>query len=203
MRIHIGQTTSIFQVGAINRSLNQNRTDKEQPAGALMRTDVAVISPRGKSAGILANLMNQKELIQSNKELLITQTLKEEDGGSAADLQEQLEEYEKQLDTVNGQIAAEMTKQADNTGEQNSIGQKNQTAEEPGPDDDEIEKLTKLSVDLEKTQTADQARVRREGEKRVCEAELKLGSAAAEQKLDKIKEMENIMGKWAPLWKKQ
>lgn len=203
MRINIGQTTSLFQAGAINRSLNQNHAEKGQQSGAPIRCDVAVISPQGKSASILANLMNQKELIQSNKESLIARTLDEENGGCTAGLQEQLEEYEKQLDTVNEQIASEMAKQTENVGGQDRTGQKDQMAAKSASEDDEIAELTKLSVDLEKTQTADQARVRREGEKRVCEAELKLGSSAAERKLDKIKEMENITGKWEPMWKKR
>ena len=119
-------------------------------------------------------------------------------------MQEQLEEYEKQLDQINGQIAAEMAKQAENTKEQGSMGQKpekNQEMDASAVDGETITELTKLSADLEKTQTADQARVRREGEKRVCEAELKLGSAAAERKLEKINQTEQMTEKFAPLWK--
>lgn len=202
MRINIGQTDSLFQAGAVNRSISPNRTDKGQQAGALMRSDLAVISPQGKSASLLANLMNQKELIQSNKESLIARSLDEESMGSSAGLQEQLEEYEKQLDTINEQIAAEMAKQAEPLGEQSGIVKNPHAAEKQDSDDDEIVELTKMSVDLEKAQTADQARVRREGEKRVCESELKLGSTAAERKLDKIKEVENLTGRLEPLWRK-
>lgn len=202
MRINIGQATSLFHAGAINRSISPNHTDEGQQAGTFIRSDLAMISPQGKSASLLANLMNQKELIQSNKESLLAQSLDEEGMGSSAGLQEQLEEYEKQLDTINEQIAAEMAKQAEPLGEQSGIVQNPHAAEKRDSDDDEIAELTKMSVDLEKAQTADQARVRREGEKRVCESELKLGSVAAERKLDKIKEVENLTGKLEPLWRK-
>lgn len=206
MKIYTGQTASLFQAAAMNRSLNRNRmgqTDQGQQAGTQMRGDIALISPQGKASGLLANLMNQKEMIQSSKESLITRSLDEEEGGSLAGLQEQLEEYEKQLDQINGQIAAEMAKQAENRGEQNSAGQhleKNQETDASAVDGETMTELTKLSADLEKTQTADQARVRREGEKRVCEAEIKLGSAAAERKLEKLNQTEQMTEKWAPLW---
>lgn len=207
MRIYTGQTARLFQAAAMNQSFSTKRADQAgqgQQAGTQMRSDTALISPLGKASSLLANLMNQKELIQSSKESLITRILDEEDGGAPAGLQEQLEEYEKQLDQINGQIAAEMAKQAENTKEQGSMGQKpekNQEIDTSVVDGETMTELTKLSADLEKTQTADQARVRREGEKRVCEAELKLGSAAAERKLVKINQTEQMTEKFAPLWK--
>lgn len=205
MRIYTGQTAGLFQAAAMNQSLNRNRADqtKGQQAGTLMRGDIALISPQGKASSLLANLMNQKELVQSSKESLITRKLDEEDGGSPAGLQEQLEEYEKQLDKINEQIAAEMAKQAEDTKEQ--VGtqkpEQNQGMDVSAVDGETITELTKLSADLEKTQTADQARVRREGEKRVCEAEMKLGSDAAERKLKKINQIEEMTEKFAPMWR--
>ena len=186
----------------MNQSLNRNRADqtKGQQAGTLMRGDIALISPQGKASSLLANLMNQKELVQSSKESLITRILDEEDGGSPAGLQEQLEEYEKQLDKINEQIAAEMAKQAEGTKEQGGTGQKpeqNQGMDVSAVDGETITELTKLSADLETPQTADQARVRREGEKRVCEAEMKLGSDAAERKLKKINQTEEMTEKFS------
>lgn len=208
MRIYAGRTTSFFPA-AINQSVNRNRMDKGQQAGILIRSDTALISSQGKSSGLLANLMNQKEMIRSNKESLITRMLDEEDGGGTAGLQEQLEEYEKQLDQIDEQIASEMAKQVEGTEGQSKSSeeqkaQKIQETQETGTqisDGETIMKLTKLSADLEKTQTADQVRVRREGEKRVCEAEMELGSAAAEQKLDRINKTEQLTEKLAPLWR--
>lgn len=211
MRIYAGRTTSFFPA-AINQSVNRNRMDKGQQAGILIRSDIALISSQGKSSSLLANLMNQKEMIRSNKESLITRILDEEDGGGTAGLQEQLEEYEKQLDQIDEQIASEMAKQVEGTEGQSKRSeeqkaqkiQETQETQETGTqisDGETIMKLTKLSADLEKTQTVDQARVRREGEKRVCEAEMELGSAAAEQKLDRINKTEQLTEKLAPLWR--
>lgn len=173
MRIYTGQTARLFQAAAMNQSFSTKHADQAgqgQQSGTQMRSDTALISPQGKASSLLANLMNQKELIQSSKESLITRILDEEDGSAPAGLQEQLEEYEKQLNQINGQIAAEMAKQAENTKEQGSMGQKpekNQEMDASAVDGETMTELTKLSADLEKTQTADQARVRREGEKRV------------------------------------
>lgn len=189
---------------AINQSVNRNRMDHGQQALPAMRTDTALISPQGKASSLLANLMNQKEMLRSSKESLLTRMLDDEDGSSMAGLQEQLEEYEKQLEEIDEQIASEMAKQNESAKEQGSSGQKPQKTEETGTpafDGGTIAKLTKLSADLEKTQTADQARVRREGEKRVCEAEIELGSEAAKRKLDQINETEQMTEKWMPFWK--
>lgn len=168
MRIYAGQATSFFPAAAINQSVNRNRMDHGQQALPAMRTDTALISPQGKASSLLANLMNQKEMLRSSKESLLTRMLDDEDGSSMAGLQEQLEEYEKQLEEIDEQIASEMAKQNESAKEQGSSGQKPQKTEETGTpafDGGTIAKLTKLSADLEKTQTADQARVRREGEK--------------------------------------
>lgn len=208
MRIYAGRTTSFFPA-AINQSVNRNRMDKGQQAGILIRSDTALISSQGKSSGLLANLMNQKEMMRSNKESLINRMLDGEDGGGTAGLQEQLEEYEKQLDQIDEQIASEMAKRARGTEGQGKSSeeqkaQKTHNTQEtgtPASDGEKIVQLTRLSADLEKTQTADQARVRREGEKRVCEAEMELGSAAAERKLDRINKTEQLTEKLAPLWR--
>lgn len=211
MRIYTGQTTNLFQAAAINHSVSRDCPDRERQAKGTVRTDMAFISPQGKSSSLLANLMSQKELIQSNREYLLTKALDEEDGG-AAGLQEQLEDYEKQLDSINAQIAAEMAKQAENGGTQGTAGEKPQTnkpqtdqasdGEVFTSDEGTITGLTKLSAELERTQAAEQAQVRREGEKRVCEAEIELGSTAAERKLNKINTMEKLTGQWASVLKR-
>lgn len=63
---------------------------------------------------------------------------------------------------------------------------------EPESADEKITELTELSVKQEKTQASARAQERREGEMRVCEAEIKLGSAAAKFRLDKIKKTERM-----------
>lgn len=201
MKIYADQTVNLFQASLRKPGISQNISNQGQQPGVIRR-DTAVISPQGKSAGLLANLMNQKELIQSNKESLIQMTLEEENGGGSAGLQEQLEEYEKQLDDLDGQIAAEMAKQAEGAGEKSRAEQKSLDTKSKESADESLASLTEQAAEFDRVRTTQQADVRREGEKRVCEAEIKLGSQAARRKLDKVKEMEKITGQIKPfLWK--
>lgn len=201
MRIYADQTVNLFQMAIRKPGMNQNISNQGQQPGAIRR-DMAAISPQGRSAGLLANLMNQKELIQSNKDSLIQMTLDEDNSGSTAGLQEQLEEYEKQLDEIDGQIAAELAKQAEGAGEKNRTEQKTQVTKDAEPADESLASLTKQAAEFDRVQMSQQADLRREGEKRVYKAEMKLGSQAAEQKLEKAEEMERITGQIKPfLWK--
>lgn len=201
MRIYAEQTLNLFQTGLRNHSINQIQSDKGQQAGAVRR-DMAIISPQGKSSSLLANLMNQKELIQANKDYLIEKTLDEENAGGSAGLQEQLEEYEKQLDSIDKQIAAEMAKQAEGAGEGNAAGQKPLDTKKSESKDESLARLTEQAVDFDRAQTVQQADAKREGEKRVCEAEIKMGSQAAERKLDKAEQMESLTNQIRPLLRK-
>lgn len=194
MRITFNQTNGFLQTGNAGQRSRQNIAGQSQKNGTSIRSDRAVFSPQGKMAGRLANLMSQKELIQMNKDSLLKQTLDEENGTGSAGLKEQLEEYEEQLDTLNEQIAAEMAKQAEETEEQDKICQKPQNTGSPESADDSLARLTELSTDLEKAQIHGQASIRREGDKRVCESEIKLGSTAAKRKLEKIQETERYTG---------
>lgn len=201
MRIYAEQTIHLFQTGIRNHGIHQDPSDKGQQAGAIRR-DMAVISPQGRSSSLLADLINQKELIQANKDFLIEKTLDEENAGGPAGLQEQLEEYEKQLDSLDKQIAAEMAKQAEGAGEGNAAEQRPLDTEKPESKDESLARLTEQAVDLERAQTVQQADAKREGEKRVCEAEIKMGSQAAERKLDKAEQMESLTDQIRPLLRK-
>lgn len=199
MRIYAGQTTELFQARGLNPSMNQKQGVSMQNAGGMMRSDKAVISQQGKSANVLANLMSQKEMLQMNKESLIKKSLDEESGTVSSGLQEQLEEYEKQLEELDNQIAAEMAKQAENEPEENHTYQKpqNKTAAESA--DETAATLTELAVTLDKVQTTEQVRVRQEGDKQVCKSEMKLGSDAAERKLEKIEKTERLTAQLEPV----
>lgn len=201
MRIYAEGTTGIFQMGQRNPSMNQRCTENaKQPAER--RMDTAAISPRGKSSSVLANLMNQKELIQMNKDSLIKRSLDEESGIGASNLSEQLEEYEKQLEDLDRQIASEMTKQAENEpGTENTYQNPQNTNASDA--DENISRLTELSTDLDQAQTSVQAQTRREGEKRVCETEIETGgSVAAKHKLEKLEEKEWLTAQIKPVLKR-
>lgn len=199
MRVYTGQIGMFFPADAINNSVHRNCSDELQRAGAFTRADTAVISPQGKSASLLANLMRQRELIQMNKEALVKRTLDDENGCGSAGLKEQLEEYKKQLDKLDEQIAAEMAKQAENTDEKDSTYQntKDMAASE---NEEAPAQLAQMSARLENTEKAEQVRREREGEKRVCETEIELGgSVAAEQKLDRINQLERLTSQIMPV----
>ena len=199
MRIYTGHTGVLFQADARNNGVNRNPLMEMKRAGVLARTDTAVISPQGKSANLLTNLMNQRELIQRNKDALIKQTLDNESGISSAGLKEQLEEYEEQLDKLDGQIAAEMAKQEKNTDEKDSAYQDTKNMAPP-ENEDSFTQLTEISAKLENMEKVEQVCREREGEKRVCETEMELGgSVAAKCKLDRIEKAERLTSSVMPL----
>lgn len=200
MRIYAGQGTGLFQAGEMNPAMNQRHMNRMSNLTAGRRSDEAVISPLGKSSNLLVNLMNQKELIQMNKESLIKRSLDEENGTVSCGLKEQLEEYEEQLEELDQQIAAEMAKQVENEPEKDHTYQKPQNSSALEPADKSTAGLTKLSAELDKAQTAEQVHIRREGEKKVCESEIETGgSEAAKYKLDKMKEIEQLTDKLKPV----
>ena len=164
MRINIGQTRDLFCTQAINNSLRRNISREEQKAG--VRTDQTILSPQGKSSGLLASLMNQKELIQMNKESLIKRELGE-DGIKTGNFSKQLEEYEKQLEELDEQIAREMAKQAQGEKEEGTIYKDPRDADsEKAPEEHIMELSTEDSAAMEKAQTLEDARETREREKK-------------------------------------
>lgn len=207
MRINIGQTTGLFHTQAVNNSLRRNLAqDGRQTADA--RTDQAVLSPQGKSSSLLASLMNQKELIQMNKDSLIKRELGE-DGVKTGNFSKQLEDYEKQLEDLDEQIAREMAKQAQGEDEEGTIYKNPRDADsEKSPEERMMELSTEDSADMEKTQVLENAREKRERDKITAETELQLseqqggrcgGSPVAGRKLDEVAEKERLSGQIWPL----
>ena len=193
MRINFNQTNKFLQTDFANSGFRQNVSGKAQPFKTGMRSDTAVLSQQGKAAGRLANLMSQKEMIQMNRDSLLGRALDDESQAGSAGIKEQLDDYEEQLETLNEQIAAEMAKQPKDAGQPKTEYQKPQNTQSSESLDDSIAKLTELSADLNTAKISGQASVRREGEENVCKAEIKQGSTAAKQKLEKIKKMENYI----------
>ena len=205
MRINFNQTNRFLQTGPACPGFRQNISLKDQKNGVFARNDTAVLSPQGKAASRLANLMSQKELIQMNKDSLLKRALDDESGAGSAGMKEQLEEYEEQLDALNEQIASEMAKQAEETEKDNEKDTAYQKPQNTPPADsleDSIDRITELSADLDMAKISNQANVRREGEENVCKAEIKQGSTAAKRKLEKIRQMERYTGAYAPILKK-
>ncbi len=206
MRINLGQTTDLFRTQAINNSLRRNISREEQKAG--VRTDQTILSPQGKSSGLLASLMNQKELIQMNKESLIKRELGE-DGIKTGNFSKQLEEYEKQLKELDEQIAREMAKQAQGEKEEGTIYKDPRDADfEKTPEERIMELSTEDSAAMEKAQTLEDARETREREKSTAKTQAEesqygspsqWGSPSAERRLNEVADKERLASQIAPI----
>lgn len=200
MRINFGQTRDLFCTQAINNSLRRNISREEQKAG--VRTDQTILSPQGKSSGLLASLMNQKELIQMNKESLIKRELGE-DGIKTGNFSKQLEEYEKQLEELDEQIAREMAKQAQGEKEEGTIYKDPRDADsEKTPEEHIMELSTEDSAAMEKAQTLEDARETREREKSTAKTqagESQWGSPSAERRLKEVADKERLASQIAPI----
>lgn len=206
MRINLGQTRDLFCTQAINNSLRRNISREEQKAG--VRTDQTILSPQGKSSGLLASLMNQKELIQMNKESLIKRELGE-DGIKTGNFSKQLEEYEKQLEELDEQIAREMAKQAQGEKEEGTIYKDPRDADsEKTPEEHIMELSTEDSAAMEKAQTLEDARETREREKSTAKTQAgesqygspsQWGSPSAERRLKEVADKERLASQIAPI----
>lgn len=208
MRINIGQTTNLFHTQAVNNSLRRNLSQDERQTAGGARTDQAALSPQGKSSGLLASLMNQKELIRMNKDALIKRELGE-DGVKTGNFSKQLEEYEKQLKDLDEQIAREMANQAQNEDEDGLIYKKTRDADSEKTAEERMAELsTEDSAAVENTQILADAMEKRERDKATAKTELQLsglqggkcgGSPAAERKLDEVAEKERLADQIWPL----
>ena len=206
MRINLGQTRDLFCTQAINNGLRRNISREEQKAG--VRTDQTILSPQGKSSGLLASLMNQKELIQMNKESLIKRELGE-DGIKTGNFSKQLEEYEKQLEELDEQIAREMAKQAQGEKEEGTIYKDPRDADsEKTPEEHIMELSTEDSAAMEKAQTLEDARETREREKSTAKTQAgesqygspsQWGSPSAERRLKEVADKERLASQIAPI----
>lgn len=183
-----GKVNSLFHVEAINSKFNRN-TANEEENNIFLRKDIAVISPKGKSMNTIDRLMKQKDFIKECKSSLTEQMANDETGYCAAGLTKKIEEYEKQLDSLDEQIAKEMAKQAEDLGKEgsNSIYKKNQPMTNQESNNKRMADITKMSTELGKSEVINSAKDRLEGEKGVLEAELKIEDS--EMKRQRIEEI--------------
>ena len=158
----IGKVNNLFNVDAINRKFNRNTTNEEE-----------------------------KDFIKECKASLLEQMTNNETGYCAADITKKIEEYEKQLDSLDEQIAKEMAKQTDGMEEEssNSMYKKNQPLTKQEANNKRMADITKMSTEVGKGEMINSVKNRLEGEKGVLEAELKSGDS--EIKRQRIEEIDN------------
>ena len=185
----IGKVNNLFNVDAVNRKFNRNTTNEEEKG--FLRNDIATISPKGKAMNTIERLMKQKDFIKKCKASLLEQMTNKETGYCAADITKKIEEYEKQLDSLDEQIAKEMAKQTDGMGEEssNSMYKKNQPLTKQEANNKRMADITKMSTEVGKGEMINSVKNRLEGEKGVLEAELKSGDS--EIKRQRIEEIDN------------
>ncbi len=185
----IGKVNNLFNVDAINRKFNRNTTNEEEKG--FLRNDIATISPKGKAMNTIERLIKQKDFIKECKASLLEQMTNNESGYCSADITKKIEEYEKQLDSLDEQIAKEMAKQTDGMEEDgsNSIYKKSQSLTKQEANNKRMADITKMSTEFRKSEMINSVKNRLEGEKGVLEAELKSGDS--EIKRQRIEEIDN------------
>ena len=134
-------------------------------------------------------------LFRSCKDSLIEQMIDKESGSCSADVVKKIEEYEKQLDSLDEQIAKELAEQEDGSGEieEKNTCEGNRPLTEEEVDYRKMAELTEMSVKLSQGKVIDSVRNRLEGEKNVLEAELKSGDS--DSKRQRVEEIEINMRK--------
>lgn len=191
MYMNIGNVNGIFHTEAITRKANQGAGNGEEKKSMPFRFDVAQISQKGKTMSAVERLMKQKEFIKECKDSLLEQMTNKESGYCSADIAKKVEEYEKQLESIDQEIAKEMAKPADGSdslgGNKIHRGKRLLTKQELN--NKRMAELTQLSGKLEQSEVVDSVKDRLEGEKHVLEAELKIDES--ERKRERVAEIDD------------
>lgn len=190
MYVNVGKASGLFHIEAINHKFNQNTGNGEEKRGVLFRSDVAMISQKGKAMSVVERLMKQKDFIRECKDSLIEQMVDKESGYCSADIARKIEEYEKQLDSIDEEIAKELAKSTDESDEprENNMYKGKQPLTKQELNNKKLAELTEMSGKLDQSERIDSVKDRLQGEKNVLEAELKSGDS--ERKRQRIKEIE-------------
>lgn len=190
MYMNVGKANGLFYTETINRKFNQNTGVGEEKKGVFLRSDVATISQKGKAMSAVERLMKQKDFISECKESLLKQMADKESGYCDAEITKKIEEYEKQLDSLDREIAKELAKPASGPdatqGNNRYKGKQAFTKQELN--NKKMAELTAMSAKLDQSKLTDSVKNRLEGEKNVLKAELK--SSDSESKRQRISEID-------------
>lgn len=172
----LGQS-NLFQNVAMNQALHRMKNNEQAASGVMQfaNRDTVTLSPQGQKQSMVQQLMSQKDLIQECKNNLM------EKGVEQGYLDEaKLKEYDEQLKAIDEQIAQAMTQEPETD---KTTGQK---ADGTSDQDD----ITKVSMNLEQSQTVLSVQNRLEGQIRVMEDEIKSdGSRASDGKIERLADM--------------
>lgn len=192
MRIYSEQSLNLNFANIGSRNWNQKGNAQGKSPG--MRSDSVMISPQGKSSGMLTNLLRQKELIQECRESVMKRALEKQEQGISVNIQEQLKEYDAQLDAVEEQIAKELTRQFEEELEKDKENtyQNPRKITEQEAENERMAKVSELTGSLEHVATVEDVKDSVDGQIRVLKSELKLdGPRATDAKRKKVTELES------------
>ncbi len=191
MYVNVGKVNGLFHTEAVNRKFNQNAGSKEEKKSMPPRCDFAVISQKGKAMSVVERLMKQKDFIRECKDSLLERMVDKESGYCSSEIAKKIEEYEKQLDSIDEEIAKELAKPADEKeeGREDHIYKRKEPLTKHEMNNKKMAEITEMSAKLDQSERMDSVKDRMEGEKNVLEAELKSGDS--ERKRQRIAEIED------------
>lgn len=136
----------------------------------------------------MKEIREQKENVSKKRNQLIAETL--ENGGSTADIKEQLKVYDEQLKNLDEQMEKIMTDQMKEQMEKVGKGkQSDKTSEAKSEEEAELQKismLTELSTDVDKAQKVVSVSKQVEQQKNITDTEIKNDNIARTELLERI-----------------
>ena len=157
MRINASGQSQVLNIYSNNQ--NSAKINMNTVSPVFKNRDVLTISKQGKTESLVQQLLNQKKLIQENKEALLEKGL--ENGYIE---QEKLDDFDEQLKAIDEQIAKAYSEETqDKTDEKTS--NKNKTMTEDEYKQQKLNSIFSISGSLKNSEIAMSVKNKMEGEK--------------------------------------
>ena len=137
--------------------------------------DSLTISPQGKAASAIEQLLKQKEAIKERKNEFMNTAL--EEGRTMDSMRPQLEIYEEQIQAIDDQIDQITAQQTQETMQKTQTEEKPENKQPKTEEELQQEKLNTmmtLSTSIENVKTVDRVRTQTQGESAVLKSEIEL-----------------------------
>lgn len=164
--------------------------------------DRLTISPQGKAASVIEQLLKQKESLKERKSEFIAAGL--EEGRTMDSMRPQLEAYEEKMKAIDEQVAQMTAQQTQESMQKTQADEKPENNQPKTEDELEQEKLSammNLSVSMEHAKTVDDVRTKTKREGAVLQSEIELDKMNAnglegaqkmiEKKEEELEELED------------
>ncbi len=183
MRINASGQSQILNTYFNNQ--NSAKTNMNTVSSVFKNRDVLTISNQGKKESLVQQLLNQKKLIQENKEALLEKGIE-----TGYVEQEKLDDFDEQLKAIDEQIAKAYSEETQDKTDEKSTN-KNKTMTEDEYREQKLNNISNISSSLKNSEIVMSVKGKMEGEKNVLETEIKLdGSNASESKFKRIAEID-------------